>query len=279
MANILLALDATNPDMNALDFACYLAKSTHGTLKVISVKNEHASTVPVVALWPYLKNTANARSSVPVKSDPVEPSCNNCGQPFSDACQNRGVNATIDCNEETGFYDIVAMTRFADLLIVGSGTSLNNSVPDSLSGFVKNLLRQAECPVIIPPARFERIDRIVFAYNGSKSSVFAIKQFTYLFPQLSHIPVTVLEINKHYDLKITERNNMRDWLQKHYPKVEFEVLNGSAPFTLFRYFLGKENMLLVIGSFGRTILSEAFKPGAATKVLKYIDVPVFITHH
>lgn len=279
MGNILFALDTTNPDMNALDFACYLSKCTRWKLRVVSVKNEQATIVPVITLWPSRKITVNGLPSNAPYHATLDAPHNHNSQCLFDACQNRGVNAQVDCNEETGFFNLVAQTRFADLLIIGASTSVRDHIPDCLSGFVKSLLRQAECPVMIPPANFESIDRIVFAYNGSKSSVFAIKQFTYLFPQFTDRPVTVLEINKHYDMKIAERSHMLDWLQQRYRTVDFEQWQGSAPYALFRYFLGKENLLLVMGSFGRSALSEALKPSAATKVLKYVNVPVFITHH
>ena len=49
-------------------------------------------------------------------------------------------------------------------------------------------LRASESPVVVVPENFSRIDHLAFAYDGGKESMFAIKQFTYLFPNLTDLP-------------------------------------------------------------------------------------------
>jgi hypothetical protein len=47
---------------------------------------------------------------------------------------------------------------------------------------------------VLAPAEFTGIDEIIFCYDASKSAVFAIKQFSYLFPEFSTKKLTVLEV-------------------------------------------------------------------------------------
>ncbi|MFD2872923.1 hypothetical protein ACFS5N_10625 [Mucilaginibacter ximonensis] len=47
------------------------------------------------------------------------------------------------------------------------------------------ILNSAECPVIIAPHHTQPINKVLFAFDGSSSALFSIKQFTYLLPELS----------------------------------------------------------------------------------------------
>ncbi len=45
-----------------------------------------------------------------------------------------------------------------------------------------NQVRKHDSTMDVAPESFDEIDEIIFACDGSKSAVHAIKQFTYLFP-------------------------------------------------------------------------------------------------
>ena len=85
-----------------------------------------------------------------------------------------------------GVSEIISKSRFADVVILNAATCMTVYDENFPSFFVKNILNNAECPVIISPEIFNGIDNIVFCYDGSKSSVFAMKQFTYLFPEFKY---------------------------------------------------------------------------------------------
>src|SRR6185312_1253519 len=84
--------------------------------------------------------------------------------------------------------------RYADLLIIDPAISFteDKNIPTK---FVLQLLKQAECPVLIAPEEYNEIEEIVLAYDESKSSVFAIKQFYYHMPELVNKKMTVLHID------------------------------------------------------------------------------------
>jgi hypothetical protein len=69
---------------------------------------------------------------------------------------------------------LIEESRFADLLIIDAETSFNRGLEANPTRFVKEILQHAECPVVISPVSFEGLDEIIFAYDGSASSVYAI---------------------------------------------------------------------------------------------------------
>ena len=106
-------------------------------------------------------------------------------------------------------------------------------------------MASAECPVFLAPDEFEYADEIVFCYDGSASSVFAIKQFTYLFPELRSKKVMLLQVNKRANEEFDEEHRrVMDLLRAHYPSVAYHGLKGDVKdelLTHFFYDIKKDN--------------------------------------
>lgn len=168
--------------------------------------------------------------------------------------------------------------RFADLLIFGAEMLLSqrqyNQVPAPL---VRRVLMGAECPVIIASAVFSGVEDVVFCYDGSASSVFAMKQFTYLFPQYADKRVTVLQVNEE-ERSVADKDDIGAWLSCYYSQIGFHVLEGGIKEELFKYFFMKEKTFIVMGAYGRNMLSTLFRSSSADTVIKAIDLPLFIAH-
>ena len=139
--------------------------------------------------------------------------------------------------------EAIKATRFADLLILDAETSFDNEVEALPTAFVKRVVSASECPVIIAPTSIDRIDNIVFCHDGNRSSVFAMKQFTYLFPPLLGKNVIVLEVGSENETK--HKEEITSWLRGNYNKIEFHTLEGEPAEELFKYFFMKVCYLTV----------------------------------
>src|SRR4051812_8975888 len=105
------------------------------------------------------------------------------------------------------------------------------------------------------------LEEVVFAYDCSRSSVFAIKQFYYQLPMLADRRVTVLHINREGNMNHKEHVNFKEWLDMHFREVTFLRLTREPREVLFEYFMiqnENNNQLLVTGAFGRNFLSTFF---------------------
>jgi nucleotide-binding universal stress UspA family protein len=80
------------------------------------------------------------------------------------------------------------------------------------------------------------------------------------------------------DAAIEEQYKMKEWLSAHYEDVEFVVLKGDASDELFGYLLDRKNAIVVLGAYGRGILSRFLKPSHARLLLRTINLPIFIAH-
>jgi hypothetical protein len=197
---------------------------------------------------------------------------------FKEGCITRDVNYFVHLNRGVPLTELVEESRYADLLVTDAALSLHHQFTGVPSELVKDILKVSECPVIIAPEKYEAINEVVFTYNGSASCVFAIKQFTYLFPQFCNTKATIVQANDAGEWQGTDKFKFREWLKDHYTDLHFEVLRGTADDKLFDCLFTKRNMFLVMGAYGRNAFSEFFKKNPADFLIKVVTQPIFIAH-
>jgi len=272
MKKVLVAIDARQVNTNAFDFACFIAKLTHSKLTGVFLENR--SETPVLAeeaLHLPHDGYIEAAPTGGVRDDDI--------RLFKTICETRGTNCSIHHDKGVPVAEIIKESRFADLLIADPELSFKEKKEAVPTGFIKEVLAKSECPVVIAPFSFSGIDEILFAYDGSPSSLFAIKQFTYLFPEFADKKIIVLQVSERKDEPIIEKDKIGELLQLQYSAIGFQQLYGNAGNELYAYLLGKKNVFVVMGAFGRSMLSGFFKHSTAELVVKTVDLPVFIAHH
>ncbi|MBS1563414.1 MAG: hypothetical protein JST39_03450, partial [Bacteroidetes bacterium] len=218
MEKILLAVNAHQLNKETIDFACYIARLTGSSLSAMLLEGLPGSGLQEQPLPQPSSSQVSFSGSAAmtgvsgsmVTLSPETEYTNDPARFFRDTCAAQNVKCYIYRNRHMPLYEIVAETRFADLLITDADISFEAVKEPSPTLFVRTLLAEAECPVIVAPRNFDRVDEIVFAYDGSASSVFAIKQFTYLFPGLDNRTATLLHVREHGDWTAEEKRRIGD---------------------------------------------------------------------
>jgi nucleotide-binding universal stress UspA family protein len=278
MEKILLAVDALHPNKKALDFACFLSRLTKSKITGVFLENLVADERPVMERlhsitypeWELDEHSAEHKEKMALIEKNIAG--------FKDACICRDVVQHIHRDEGDPVAELVAESRYADLIVLDAETSFNKQYEGTPTSFVKEVLKKAECPVVIAPEKFEGIDEIVFAYNGSASAVFAIKQFTYLFPELYNKKATILHVNKEASWEGGDKDQLNEWLREHYRNLYFANLKGEAEDAMLEYLLKRKNTILAMGAYGRNNLSQFFRPSHADRIIKATGFPVFVAH-
>ncbi len=278
MEKILLAIDALNPDKKALDFACYLALLTKSKVTGVFLENLTTEDRPVLRKvlgmasvgWEVDEHAEAHREREAITRRNIAM--------FRDGCILREVCFDVHLDKGMPAKELIRESRFADLMVVDAETSFNKVYEGSPTGFVRDVMRRSECPVIIAPGNFSAIDEIVFTYDGSASSVFAIKQFTYLLPQYYNKKVTLLQVNESGIWEEPDREKFREWLRDHYTDLHFEAMKGKADDTLFDKLYNRKNIFLVMGAYGRNAISQFFKQSRADLLIRTVAQPIFIAH-
>ena len=274
MQRIVVVTNSTSGSPHALDFACYLGRLTNS--KISGFFFDDLAPDKAVSLYPVSdtdhRNLQNGTPSVAHQPDATV--IDQRISLFKNACEKRDVRFSIHRDAEGSVKEIISESRYADIVVAEVGTSFDKKAEH----FVKELLKEAECPVIVAPESFEGIDEIVFTYNGSKSSMYAIKQFCYLFPQLDDKKVTVIEVEEEEASSREERDKFREWLSGHYSSIGYNSVKGNTEAELFAALLLKKNVFIVMGAYGRGRLSSFFRHSTADLLVKTITQAIFIAH-
>ena len=278
MRKILVAINSISPDKNSLEFACYLGRLTNSKITGIFLENiayEEALKLKPVNEIRYSDGQINEYPDPQInRTELIEKNISS----YKEAVISRGVNFILHRDRGIPAYELTEESRYADILVLDAATSFNKHFEGTPTNFIKDVLKSTECPVIISPEGFEAVDEIVFTYDGSASSLFAIKQFTYLFPQLHDKKITVVHINDTGEWNDANRFKLKELLRNYYYDLHFEILKGNINNALFEYVLKKDNTFLVMGAYGRNALSRFFKPSRADLIIKTIPQPIFIAH-
>lgn len=272
-----MAMDAMHINTQTIEFSCYLARLTDSRLTGVFL--EDLLSEPAFGAYQQVAQMqAGGVTETQAAAARAEITDANI-KLFRQACETRGVVPNIHRDRGIPLKEVIRESRFADLVIVDAETSFTRERGPLPGKFVKDVLQESECPVIIAPYTFHAIDEVIFAYNGSASSVWAIKQFTYLFPELKQKKAMIVSVKEKDDGAIEEQYKMKEWLRQHYSNVEVKVLTGDPSDELFGYLIDKKNAIVVIGAYGRSWLSRLLKPSQARIIVKTVNLPLFITHH
>ena len=276
MEKILLLINARNPHLGSIDFACQMAALAGTRVTGLFVENVYYGYVPPGGMDNpgYFAAVAEAQA-VAVTTDTEQ-----AVRLFKEKCERAKIESQVVIDSGDPMQQVIFESRFADLLILDPMISFYGREEALPSHFIKEILLKSECPVLLAPYQFDQIDELLFCYDGSASSVFAIKQFTYLFPELKEKKVMLLEVKNTSAEAFSEKDKrMMDWLRTHYRSAYYHSLNGDVDEVLFTFLFMKRNIFVVMGAYGRPLISQLFKKSAADVLIRNIDLPLFITHH
>ncbi|HSN60649.1 MAG TPA: hypothetical protein VLR49_06930 [Ferruginibacter sp.] len=198
---------------------------------------------------------------------------------FEELCQHNGIEYRV--HEESNNWnmdDLLKETRFADLMIMSEElfcTNINMTEPNS---FMQRAIHKSECPVMLFPETYKPFKKLVFAYDGKKESMFALKQFCNLFPRYSHLETNIVYSKPGHVDELPDMMYIEEYASRHFSNLQFEKLlfNGRK---YFADWAKEENdILLISGSYGRSGLSTAINKSFVEKLIEEHQVPVFIAH-
>ncbi len=201
---------------------------------------------------------------------------------FQKTCGKAGIQYSIHRDKSIALLELKHESMFADLIIINEYETFTKYKEEPPTRFMKDLLGDVQCPILVVPKAFKAVDKIVLLYDGRPSSLYAIKMFSYLFGNLQGLPVEVFIVKDHYlaNLRVPDNKLMREFMKRHFPKATYKVAKGNAGEQIVGHLRNhKENELVVIGAYRRSELSRWFKTSMADTLMKELDTPLFIAHN
>lgn len=200
---------------------------------------------------------------------------------FERSCQSAKIDHSI--NHDPGFAldEIIRESIYSDLLVIYADETLSHLHEHAPTQFIRELLAGTQCPVLVTPRVFREIDQVVLLYDGKPSSVYAIKLFNYLMPWLSIKPTEIISVTGSRDLTaLPDEHLVKEFITCHYPNASYTLLNGDPEDELVSYLKNtSKNCLVVVGAYHRSNVSRWFQSSMADRLIKDVDMPLFIAHH
>lgn len=198
---------------------------------------------------------------------------------FEKLCQGNN----IDYRVHRDFYDLALPelkkeSRYADLLVLGSEVFYESIGLHSQGNYLQSVLLDIECPVVLVPEKFDFPQSVILAYDGTEEATYAIKQFAYLFPELTGLPALLVYANGDEAADFPDKIRMEECVARHFSDLTLQKLNLDPQKDFRNWASNKKSALLVCGSYGRSGLSLLFKRSFVKDVISDHELPVFVAH-
>jgi len=198
---------------------------------------------------------------------------------FESHCQKNGISYRVHAGAaDFSLAELVRETRFADLMVLQSSKFYSFlSVPDP-GNFIKDIINQAECPVIVVPEVCPFPQKLVLAYDGHASSVFAFKEFANIFPALAQLPAILVYAHDDVSKPIPDLSYLEELLPQHYSQLEIMKVHLDSRQQFGHWVSAHPDSMLITGAFGRSAISSILRKSYVTDVIAAQKLPVFIAH-
>ena len=273
MKKILLAFDGDNFSKGAFDFAAWLNQQNTILLSGIFLPE-----IVFAPLATYPADGAAAPGYLPLTDDEyVEVVAKNIEQ-FKMLCLENGIEHRIHKDfADFPLQELRKESRYADLLILGSESFYNELGTKKANIFLENMLQHSECPVLVVPEKFTIPESIMLTYNGSQNSLYSIKLFAYLFPELNNKPTTLVFCDgKQADFP--EQSNIEELATRHFSDLSFLYLDMGFKEYFQTWTIQKSPPVVVAGSYGRSAFSQLFHKSFMGEIISDHKAAVFIAH-
>lgn len=279
MKKFIAAFDGLKFSESTLSYAIFLAK--HCTAHLVGVFLEdftrHSYTIADITKY----EGADFDRHMQELNEKDKEERNESIDKFEQACQGAGINYTVHRDKYVAIQELLHESIYADLIIINENETLTRYEEPAPPRFIRELLNDVQCPVLVVPAKYKPVDKIILLYDGEPSSVYAVRMFSYLFEAIKHFETQVLTVKpKEESMHVPDNRLMKEFIKRHYPGAEYIILKGHAEDEIIQYLhREKKDPLIVLGAYRRNKLSRLFKPSMADYLLHHLKIPLFIAHN
>lgn len=274
MKKILLAFDGSNFSEGAFEFARQLNE-----MEPVLVTGVFMPQVDYANLWSYASAAGAGVNYIPLLEEEDAELVHHNVMHFEELCQKNGVAYRV----HKDFYsfalpELKKESRFADVVILSGELFYKGVVESNQFDYLRDALHATECPVLIVPEHYLFPDNNILAYDGSEESVYAIKQFAYIFPELVKNPSLLVYAEDEADKDFPSKQHIVELATQHFKDLTFYKLEIASKKYFSTWLDERKGSILVSGSFGRSAFSQLFRKSFVAEIIKDHRIPVFVAH-
>ncbi|MEO8404707.1 MAG: universal stress protein [Chitinophagaceae bacterium] len=279
MHKIIAALDGLKFSKSTSQYAVELAKKTKSQLIGVFLDD---FTYTGYKVYDLLARNGDLISATQEKWDNKDMEARrSAALSFAATCADADVTHDVHHDRNIAIQELLHESIYADLLVIDVRETLSPYPEKVPTEFMRDLLSQAQCPVLTVPHVYKPISKLILLYDGEPSSVHAIKMFSYTLHDLKHLPVEVITVQSdEHSLHVPDNKLMKEFMKRRFPKATYTILKGN-PETEITEYLKKQTdcPLVVLGAYHRGRVSRWFRASMADVLMKELTLPLFIAHN
>lgn len=190
---------------------------------------------------------------------------------FEDECKANNMAFKADFVTEVSLDHLIERSGYVDLIISDRKTEFDDYSID-------RILTKAHCPVLLIGTGAKKVTKSVLTYDGSTNSMHAIRQYSYLLPELSDLDTSLFSVIDDEGDTEKQQTLVKDWMIQHFSNFNIEIRYGKPEQTMVDFIKQSSNALVVMGAYGRSTLSRWANSSHAEKILSDTNATIFITH-
>ncbi len=277
MTKIIAAFDGLRFSESAMEYAIYLAQQSGADLTGVFLCE---STRAGYAMYEALVEQSVPGKAIVSEIDKTDVEVTNKAvEAFESSCSAAKINYIIHSDKKNPNTELLHETLFADLLIIDTHETFSYLELSLPGRFIQNILHKAQCPVIVVPKKFTPIKKLALLYDGTVSSVHAIKMLDYILPWMKELETKLFYANHEAGSShLPDNKLLKEWMKRHYPKVEYKVVKGHEKELAATLAGENPGFLIVTGAYHRSSVSMWLHRSLADLLMNEIKAPIFIAH-
>jgi len=278
MRKIIAAFDGLRYSSSTRDFAIHFCKETNAHLVGVFLDDIMRTSYRISDAVSGEGTTDNRLGKLNKKDQGMREASS---ADFAIKVKEEGLSFSIHHDYNVAIRELLHETMYADMLVIDGHETLTNYAEPVPTDFIRDLLSNAQCPVVVVPVQFKPVSKLIWLFDGQPTSVHAMKMFCYVLPEFTGYPVEVITVKAAgKPAYMNDHKLVREWLKRHCPKAAFTVLKGDAETAITQYLKSvKEQPLVILGAYRRNTVSRWFRPSMADNLIRNLKLPVFIAHN
>ncbi|HZH94378.1 MAG TPA: universal stress protein [Flavisolibacter sp.] len=266
MKKILTIFNGAHNPMHVIRFSMEAAKENGYSIQAVFL-DEESSTFDGYPFPNDLSLTEEQVTTETVEEEKARLLANNV-RFVEDECAIAGVPCIIE--RGVSFKGLIAHSETAGFIALDSRAEFEHFD-------LEDVLIDAHCPVYLVADTAQKIKHVIFAFDGSEMSMYAIQEFTALFPKMNGVKSYLVSVN-------TEMESEHEAFIKNLPAAQANNMTvhhlEGAEKEVFIDFLRQypDDAVVIMGAFSRSALSRMFHKSLATIVLNETRLSLFIAH-
>ncbi|MGB3693645.1 MAG: universal stress protein [Spirulinaceae cyanobacterium] len=183
----------------------------------------------------------------------------------------------ITLTHETGFLvdKFHELEKGADLIVLGKRGETANFATEHLGANLERIARSSHKPCLVTSRDFHPIKKVLFAYDGGKSSKQAL-QFIGQTPVFKNLELHVITVAKKYEDKVAiarlekAETSLIEWGFK----PVCQLLQGDSDVAIVDYANKEDIDFLIMGAYGHSRIRHLVLGSTTAQVLRRSHIPV-----